>query len=475
MKRRTRIVATLGPATDRSGVLEALVKQGLDVARINFSHGFAEEPQHRIRRLRALAREHGKSIAVLGDLPGPKLRALLPAELVLQAGQHLTIATRAGASADIAITEPESLANAKPGDRVLMDDGRLQAVVDSITSTTVCIVMWTGGTLFPNKGINLPDTDLAIPAITQRDRDALAVAIREGIDWLALSFVRDPIAADALRAVLREADVSLPIIAKIERPEAVAKSIDIINAFDGIMVARGDLGVEIALEKVPRVQKQLILQARHAGKPVITATDMLDSMRKNPRPTRAEVSDVANAVYDGTDAVMLSGETAAGDYPVEAFSAMDGILQEYDAAETGSTPRHVPVPRGTLIDRLTHDLCDLANEINASAIITPTTTGRTARLIARHRPRAGIVGVTFDEGAARQLSVVWGVQGVAMQSPVERGDDRMEAAVRAAYLHGDVVPGDIAVVLAGHPIEGAEGFPTIRVVRVGENGRSCEP
>ena len=321
----------------------------------------------------------------------------------------------------------------------------------------------------------MPDTELNIPAVTRRDRDAIAIAAAAGVDWLALSFVRDASAAHELRAVARVHNLEVPILAKMERPEAVRKAADIIDAFDGIMVARGDLGVEIALEKVPHVQKRLISQARIASKPVVTATDMLDSMRHNPRPTRAEASDVANAVYDGTDAVMLSGETAVGDYPCEAIECMDQILRESEShlAEDGS--RLVLVPIGELNDHVTHLTCSLATDANAAAIIAPTHTGRTARLVARHRVKPAIIAVSSHEEVLRQLGMVWGVRAVPPAGPIQRGDDRIEAAVRAAFVAGAVHAGDRVVVLAGHPIEGGEGFPTIRVVRVGDEGRSCEP
>jgi pyruvate kinase len=240
------------------------------------------------------------------------------------------------------------------------------------------------------------------------------------------------------------------------------------------MVARGDLGVEIALEKVPHVQKRLINLARAAGKPVITATDMLDSMRRNPRPTRAEVSDVANAVYDGTDAVMLSGETAVGDYPVEAFTCMNNTLLEAEAHQTEDAPRHVVVPKGELNDHITHMVCALAQDVQAEAIVVPTLTGRTARLVARHRPRARIVAVTRHPIVER-LGVVWGVQAVDCPFEVHGGDDRLQAAVRAAFMGGAVSAGALVVVVAGHPIEGGESLPTIRLARVGGDGLTCEP
>src|SRR5436190_10802956 len=239
MQRRTRIVATLGPATDRPGVLEKLLEAGLDVARINFSHGFAEEPQARIQALRQMAKQHNRHVAILGDLSGPKLRAILKEPITLEAGRTLTLAVKSDAAADIQLTEPEAVAKIKVGQRVLLDDGRLQARVTSVTKDVVTLTVAVGGTLLPNKGINLPDTELNIPAVTRRDRDAIAVAAAAGVDWLALSFVRDASAAHELRAVARVHNLEVPILAKIERPEAVRKAAEIIEAFDGILVARG--------------------------------------------------------------------------------------------------------------------------------------------------------------------------------------------------------------------------------------------
>jgi len=474
MQRRTRIVATLGPATDRPGVLEKLIAGGLDVVRINFSHGNADDHRARIQHLRELAAQYKRPVAVLGDLPGPKLRAILNAPLDVIIGQAITLALTADASADIHLTEPEALTKAKPGHRVLFDDGRLQARVANLSKDIVTLTIDVGGTLLPNKGINLPDSEMNIPAVTERDREAIAVALKAGVDWLALSFVRDASAAQELRDAIRAHGVKLPILAKMERPEAVKKSTEIINAFDGIMVARGDLGVEIALERVPHVQKKLIQQARMAGKPVITATDMLDSMRKNPRPTRAEVSDVANAVYDGTDAVMLSGETAVGDFPVEAFTCMTRVLTEAETHQEVDGPNHLTVPRGEMTDHISHTVCDLAAAVGVRAIITPTLTGRTARMIARHRPRLTIVAVASDPAVVRQLGVVWGVCAV-QAFELKRGDDRLESAVRASFATGVVKPGTLVALLAKHPIEGGDGYPTIRIVRVGDDGRSCEP
>jgi pyruvate kinase len=334
-----------------------------------------------------------------------------------------------------------------------------------------------GGTLKPNKGINLPDTPLSISAVTDRDRLAIAVAVKAQCDWLALSFVRGPEAADELRQVAGEFGYSGPILAKMERPEAVARATAIIHAFDGIMVARGDLGVEIPLEKVPMAQKQLIAEAILAGKPVITATDMLDSMQKNPRPTRAEASDVANAIFDGTDAVMLSGETAVGSFATEAVRCMARIAEEAESHHrTDARVRGVNdlFPLHEIDDPLAQAACDLAEEVGAVAILVPTITGRSARLVARNRPKARVVGLAPGDSVPRQMAIVWGIQPVQL-GWLAPGEDRLEAAVRESYRAGVVAEGDRVVILAGHPIEGGPKFPTVRVARVGEAGTSLKP
>jgi pyruvate kinase len=445
----------------------------LDVARINFAHGSVEELKARIARLRALADPMPRPVAILLDLPGPKLRVVLDNPLTLAAGQEVTLATEAGGTGQIHVTEPEALAQIKPEQRVLMDDGRLQFRVKTRAKDSVVLQAIAGGTLMPNKGINLPDTDLALPAVTPRDRAALAMAASSTIDWLGLSFVRSPGDAQELREVARTFGLRLPILAKIERPEAVEHAQGIIEAFDGIMVARGDLGVEIDVEHVPHVQKRLINLARAAAKPVITATDMMDSMRSNSRPTRAEASDVANAVYDGTSAVMLSGETAAGQYPVEAFQMMDKIVRQAEAHFQEGPLRELPIAGG-IEDHISRLTCHLAADIRADAIITPAFSGRTARLVSRHRPRIPIVVPVTHETVYRQMALVWGLQAVRMKERAT-ASDRLEKVVQSAFQAGAVASGALVVVLAGHPIEGGDRFPTIRVVRVGPAGESLEP
>ena len=481
MFRRTKIVATLGPATDDPAVLIGILKAGIDVARINFSHGKEEDHLGRIARLREAADSLGRVVAVLADLPGPKLRVRIPEKRTLRVGEvvRFPLLTATIQADDIAITEPEVLTDIRPGDRMLLDDGRLHLKAGIVKAGRLEAEVLVGGDLLPNKGLNLPDSPLSIPAITDRDRVALGIAAKAGVDWIALSFVRGPSSADYLRdAVAAVGMPRVPVLAKMERPEAIRHAPAIIDAFDGIMVARGDLGVEMPLEQLPTVQKQLIAAARLAGKPVITATEMLDSMQSKPRPTRAEVSDVANAIIDGTDAVMLSGETAVGQYPIEAVTCMAQIALEaerhLDTAGTGFLSSLNLKPRDTIEDSMALAACHLASEVNANAIITPTMNGRTARMLARYRPGARIVAPAPTIAVQRRTALVWGVRPVPM-TPIKSGDGRMVAAVRDAFAAGEVKVGDRVVVLAGHPIEGESRMPTVRVVRVGEGGASLEP
>lgn len=470
VRRRTRIVATLGPATDPPGVLEAMLTAGLDVARVNFSHGTAEDAIRRIAQLREAARHVPRPVAVLADLPGPKLRALIAAPLTLLVGQSVTFAAKAEVPADIQATEPEVFQDVRPGQRILLDDGRLQLRAVRAEPERVTATVEFGGPLLPRKGINLPDTRLSIPALTLRDLEALTAAAAAGVDWLALSFVRAAEGARELRRAAAGLGLEVPVMAKVERPEAIEAAEAIVEAFDGIMVARGDLGVEVPLEQVPHLQKRLINLARSAGKPVITATEMLESMRTSARPTRAEVSDVANAIYDGTDAVMLSGETAAGQYPVEAVACMDRIARQTEAHPAADPLRDLGMPRAGIEDHMSQAACTLARELQADAIVAPTYSGRTARLVARHRPRAAIIAPSLSASVLRQLALVWGLTPIPLAGTKKPGEDRLEAAVRSAVAQGVLTAGNLVVLLAGHPVEAGAMRPTLRVVRIMEGG-----
>ncbi len=476
--RRTRIVATLGPATDSPEVLRSVLLAGVDVARINFSHGTEEEHLNRIRLLRKVSEEIDKHVAILADLPGPKLRIKLLEPLQLSVNDEVLFTTHTEVSQPgiVAITEPEMLTETRTGQRILLDDGRFQLEVIRNDGDRVTTRVLVGGKLLPNKGVNLPDTELKSAAVTDRDLEAIKIIAKADVDWVALSFARTPQSATELRNELYREGINVPVLAKIERPEAIARAAAIIDAFDGIMVARGDLGVEIPLERVPTVQKRLIALARTAGKPVITATDMLDSMRQNPRPTRAEAGDVANAIYDGTDAVMLSGETAVGQFPLEAVTCMHQIALEAEThLHETEHPMTLQLENPKLDDFITKTVVDLADQLHVDAIITPTLSGRTARLISRHRPTARVIAPAPSANILRQMSVSWGLVPVLMDYCRRSGDDRMGGAVRAAYEAKVVQPGELVIVLAGHPIEGGQYLPTVRVLRIGFDGKATEP
>jgi pyruvate kinase len=480
-QRRTRIIVTLGPSTDPPAHLVGLLEAGADVARINFSHGTVEDHIQRIRAWRRAAAQAGRLVGVLADLPGPKLRLLLPTTASLRPGDWVYVTPGddwQNIPHVVGVTEPQVLAEIRPGQRLLVDDGRMQWEAVGWAGKRLAARVVVGGVLSPNKGLNLPDTRLSLPALTERDQKALEVAAAEQVDWVALSFVRHAAAAEAVRGACAAVGLHVPVLAKIERPEAVEEMESILQAFDGIMVARGDLGVEIPLEQVPMVQKRLIAWARAIARPVIIATDMLDSMRNNPRPTRAEVSDVANAICDGTDAVMLSGETAVGQYPVEAVRYMVRIAQETERhMREGGVVLGSDIPAASIPSQdepLTATACRLAAEEKVAALIIPTVTGRTARLVARHRPWTRIIAVASRPAVLQQLTLSWGVTGVLMRSIVP-GQDRIAAAVADAFHAHVITPGERVVVIAGHPIEGGPRYPTLRLLRVGPAGQPVEP
>lgn len=466
--RRTKIVATLGPASSSDETLAAMIRAGLDVARINFSHGTADEHQQRIELVRSLAARAKKPVAVMADLPGPKIRALISEPIQLVTGQLVHFSLRDEVAGQIASTLPEALMDVRPGERILLDDGRILLNAQENDGRTLSAVVQIGGPLKPRKGINLPDTKLSIPTLTHDDQLALDCAVRCGVDWVALSFVRDASAAQTLREALAARGASIPIIAKIERPEAVDGIEAIVEAFDGIMVARGDLGVEMPLEDVPRIQKLLITAARLRGKPVITATEMLESMKENPRPTRAEAGDVANAILDGTDAVMLSVETAAGRYPIEAVQYMARIALATDRRLGERFSNTVALQSGRVIDSLTHAACVLADTIDARAVVIASRTGRTVRLTARHRPEQLVIAATSSHQTYNQLALVWGVYPLEMPE-VRDGEDRLEKASVAVH-EAAVVPRDSRMVLvAEHPVMGRLATPTLRVTGLRED------
>jgi pyruvate kinase len=467
---RTKIVCTIGPASRDPAILAALIRAGMDVARLNMSHGEPEFHRENIRRIRQLAEELDKPVAILADLQGPKLRVgtMPPGGVPLHAGEILVLTTEPiiGGPGRVPVQYEHLPEAVKPEDRILIDDGLLELKVIGVEGREIQTKVVTEGTLTSNKGLNLPHASLAIPAITEKDREDLRFAIEAQVDAIALSFVRSAEEVLELKRQIRDLATlgrPTPVIAKIEKPEAVDNIDAIIAAADAIMVARGDLGIEMSTEAVPMVQKMIIRKCNQAGKPVITATQMLDSMIRNPRPTRAEASDVANAILDGSDAVMLSGETAAGKYPVLAVETMARIACETEQAQAElPMPAILPHPEPSFSEAVAHASVDTATNLDAKAILVPTVSGQTARTIARFRPRCAIVAATPSPITQRQLMFVWGVYPIL--APRSNNTDQMLSdAVEAAKRHGYASEGDVIIITGGSVAWGVGSTNLMRV------------
>jgi pyruvate kinase len=451
-RRRTKIVCTIGPASSSERVVGALVEAGMDAARLNFSHGTHEEHAERARLVRETQARVSRPLALIADLQGPKLRlGELHWPLTLAAGQRVTIAGEAVAvDGELPVAPPVLFDVLEPGHDVLIDDGLVRLRVEEVGSGKALCAVVVGGEVAAHKGVNLPGVPLPVPSLTEKDRRDLEFALGLGVDFVALSFVRSAEDVRTLREVIHAAGAQTQIIAKIEKAEALGDLSAIIEASDAVMVARGDLGVEISAEQVPLVQKQIILSALEHGRPAITATQMLESMLTRPEPTRAEASDVANAILDGTAAVMLSGETAVGRYPVESAQAMDRIARAVDPSlgyrhELAATAEQ-PFP--TVRDAVTNAACDIAEVLTASAILVPTFSGRTASGVARHRPRRPIIAVSHRLEALQQMAIEWGV----IPSQIEECRDvehLWATSLEAARRIGIVAPGDRVVITAG--------------------------
>ena len=456
--RKTKIVCTLGPATTDEGTLRRLVAAGMDVARINLSHGTHDEHRGRIRAVRAAAEAERKVVAVLGDLGGPKIRlGEVVGQAELKAGERFTLTTRPvpGDSSAVSVSYAGLPSEVRPGEAILLADGALELrVVDRTPTDVICEVV-VGGMISSRKGVNLPATRLKISAVTQKDREDIAFAVRERLDYLAVSFVRRAQDVKDARAALEEHAASIPIISKIEKPEALVALGNIADLSDGIMVARGDLGVEIPLERVPVVQKEIIRKARMLGKPVITATQMLRSMVDSPHPSRAETTDVANAIIDGTDAVMLSEETAVGKYPVEAVRTMHNIALEAETAMVQDWfPRaQEPVHRFDLQSAIAQAVLDASRHPDVSVIVTPSARGTTPMMVSRLRPDKPVLMLTESERVARRFALIWGVTPVCTRMPKDL-DEVFVLAGREARTRGLLAPGGLAIVTAGYPIFG---------------------
>ncbi len=478
--RRTKIIATIGPASDGGERLDGLVAAGIDVARLNSSHSGITDLTDRIAGIRAAADRAGRNVAVMLDLAGPKVRVgTVEPGIELEPGQTFSLeAGECVGDATKAFVNYASLADdVSPGDRILLDDGRIELRVESADAGVVRTKVVAGGALLSRKGVNVPGVSLGVGAITDYDREVLAWGIRAGVDYIAQSFVRS---ADDIRA-LRElmGDSAVPIVAKIEKHEAIAHVDDIVAHADAVMVARGDLGVETSSEDVPVMQRRIVSACRKTGTPVIVATQMLESMVTSPTPTRAEASDVANAIFEGADAIMLSAETAVGEYPLQAVATMDRIARTAETAVADDSSRgaahapsfaiHLPVQGRSHsgISAVTHAVssavCELADGLEVAAIVTATQSGATARAVARHRPATPVIAITPYPEVARNLALVWGVTALIV-ALAEETDDMLRAVESAVTEAGLVEPGQHFAVTAGiaSRVSGATDFILVR-------------
>ncbi len=456
--KKTKIVCTIGPASESEEVLSELIRKGLDVCRLNFSHGSHEEHQARIDRIKKVRENLQEATAILLDTKGPEIRTgkFDKPEIQLVEGQAFVIKmNEVIGNENFCSVSYEGLAkDVAVGDRILIDDGLVELIVTQVNGDEIITRVENAGIIKNNKGVNVPNVKINLPAITEKDRSDILFGIKNDIDFIAASFVRKASDVMAIREILEEHDANhIQIISKIENQEGVDNIDEILQVSDGIMVARGDLGVEIPTEEIPIVQKRLIKKANLLTKPVITATQMLDSMMRNPRPTRAEVTDVANAIYDGTDAIMLSGETAAGKYPVEALETMariakrtEGTLDYEMILQSRQQQRAV-----TITNAISHASCTLAKDVEADAIITSTSSGYTARAVSTYRPKAPIIASVNRETVRRQLSLIWGVETV-LGEHVQSTDEMFDQSVSLALQKGFVKSGDKVVITAGVPI-----------------------
>ncbi|MDT4948172.1 MAG: pyruvate kinase [Pseudonocardiales bacterium] len=470
MIRHAKIVCTLGPATDSPERARALVEAGMDVARLNFSHGEHAEHGRRFREVRQAASAAGRNVAVLADLQGPKIRLgrFVDGPVIWATGERvrITVEECEGTHDRVSTTYSNLAADVRPGDRLLVDDGNVALIaVDIENDTDVVCDVAEGGVVSDNKGLSLPGVEVSVPAMSDKDEADLEFALRLGVDYVALSFVRNPEDVKLVHRVMDEVGVRVPVIAKLEKPEAVDRLEEIVLAFDGMMVARGDLGVEMPLEEVPMVQKRAVQICRDNAKPVIVATQMLESMITHSRPTRAEASDVANAVIDGADAVMLSGETSVGKYPVQSVATMSRIIRSVEASGTGVRGlQHNPRTSGGALVKAAKDIGDA---LGAVALVAFTQTGDTARRLARLQPSQRLLVFTPVEIVQRQMALVWGAEAHLVWM-VKTTDDMVRQVDSALLNRGVCHPHDLVIVVAGTPPDTPGATNTIRVHRIGD-------
>ena len=469
--RKTKIICTIGPASESEEMLRALIDAGMNVARFNFSHGTHEEHREKFKRLVRIRKEMGKPVATLMDTKGPEIRLkdFEGGKVMLEKGKGFTLTTEdvMGTAERASITYKDLVKDVKAGGSILIDDGLIELRIDNVTDTDIHCTVINGGPVSNHKGVNVPDTDLSMPFISEQDRADIEFGAKLGYEYIAASFTRTADDIREIRSILDQFGSRMKIIAKIESTQGVNNIDEILDVADGVMVARGDLGVEVPMEEVPVYQKHIIHLAEIRGKIVVTATQMLDSMMHNPRPTRAEATDVANAIYDGTTAIMLSGETASGAYPLEAVQTMSRIAE---AAENDIDYRRRFMNRPDEIDAdittaISHSTCMVAQDINAKAIVTVTMSGFTARRISKYKPTCPIVACSVSEPVACQMNLLYGV--IPLNIPQEDNEEMLfEAAVMAAKKAGVVEKGDKVVLTAGVPLGETGNTNMVRVFEV---------
>ena len=473
-RRKTKIICTLGPASESEQMIRELMLAGMNVARLNFSHGTHEEQKGKIELVKKVREELKLPVALLLDTKGPEIRTrdVEGGRIELKKGQSFVLTTEEilGNEGRVSITYPNLVKDVKPGDAILIDDGLIELEVSQITEKDIYCTVKNGGFVSNKKGINVPGVSLNMPFISEKDYEDIVFGIEEGFDFIAASFTRSADDILGIRRILEERSCHhIKIIAKIENLQGVENIDEILRVSDGIMIARGDMGVEIPLEDVPVIQKKLILKSLEIGKPVITATQMLDSMMKNPRPTRAETSDVSNAIYQGTGAIMLSGETASGQYPVEAVKTMDRIAvrTEEDIDYDYRFKRRNIMDKPDITNAVSHATCTTAADLKAAAIITVSKSGRTVGMISRYRPSCTIIGCCMDDYVCRQLNLYWGVEPLLLERE-DNAEELFNHAVEAAERAGLVMRGDLTVLTAGVPL-GITG--TTNLIKVQVAGR----
>ncbi|MTT31665.1 pyruvate kinase [Terrilactibacillus sp. BCM23-1] len=473
--KKTKIVCTIGPASESVDKLVELINAGMNVARLNFSHGDHDEHRARIENIREAIKITGKDVALLLDTKGPEIRTgdMATKEVLLEKGTNVTVSMEPvlGTKEKFSVTYTDLVNDVNVGSKILLDDGLVELEVTGKSDSEIYTTVLNTGILKSKKGVNVPNVSVNLPGITEKDANDIIFGIGEGIEFIAASFVRRPSDVLDIRNLLKEQNAEhIHILPKIENQEGVDNLDAILEVSDGLMVARGDLGVEIPPEDVPLVQKEMIKKCNTLGKPVITATQMLDSMQRNPRPTRAEASDVANAIFDGTDAIMLSGETAAGDWPVEAVTTMKNIAEK---TETGldyaaMLNRLSKESDTTVTDAIGQAVAHTALNLKVAAIVTSTVSGHTARVVSRYRPEAPIIAVTSDEHVAKKLSLAFGVLPV-LSEPTETTDDMLRIAEKKALESGLVKEGDVIVISAGVPVSKPGTTNLMQVHVVGSN------